>query len=289
MGLGPADFFVRAHFSPIPVAVLVGAAAWYAWSVRRLGRRGRTWPGPRSAAFAGACLLFAVSALSGVYAFDPTNFSAFASQYILAGLLAPALLALSAPITLAVQSSSATPPPPAGWIRSRPVKALTHPLVTWVLFAATVFVLYFTRGLLRQALGGGAIQQLVLLWVLAAGWLFFLPLVDVDPIPIRLGPWARVAYALLTIPVFTIMGMGVESQLAPITTTMSTDSLHLGGAVVWVAANGVAICVALAVFVQWLRADERRAAQHDVANEDAAARQLALWRASREAAARAAR
>lgn len=287
MGLRPADFFLDARAAPLVAVALVAGAAWYAWSVRRLAGRGRQWPVARTASFAGAWLLVAVSAFSGLYAFDPTNFSAFATQYILAGLLAPILLALSAPLSLAVQSSSGAAP--AGWLDSRPFRALSHPLAMWIPLGVTVFALFFIRGLLRASLGGGVVQQVVLLWVLAVGWLFFVPVADLEPVPYRLGPWGRILYVLLSIPLFTIMGMGVESQLGRISPTMSTGSLHLGGAVVWVAANGVAICAALAVFVQWLRADERHAAEQDVLNEAAAARQLALWRASRAAAARASR
>jgi cytochrome c oxidase assembly factor CtaG len=55
----------------------------------------------------------------------------------------------------------------------------------------------------------------------------------------------------------------------------------------WVAGETAALGGVVSVFAQWLRADERRAKAHDRANEAAAARQLALWRASRQAAARA--
>src|SRR5262249_54215379 len=44
----------------------------------------------------------------------------------------------------------------------------------------------------------------------------------------------------------------------------------------------------LAVFVSWLRTDERAAKRNDRVGEAAAAAQLAHWRATREAAARAA-
>ena len=287
MGLGPADFFSKAHVAPLVAVVLVAAAAWYLWSVRRLAARGRAWSASRTACFAGAWLLVAVAAFSGLHAFDSTNFSSFGSQYVMAGLVAPALLALSTPLSLAAQSSSR--PGPARWLESRPMRVVTHPLVTWIPLGATVFVVFFTKGLLRPSLAGGLVQQAVLLWVLAVGWLFFLPVVDVEPIPYRLGPWGRILYLLLTIPVFTIVGMGVESQSHSVTATLSVRSLQLGGAVVWVAANGVAICGALAVFVQWLRADETRAKHHDTVSEAAAARQLAIWRASRDAAARASR
>src|SRR5579859_7163428 len=101
MGLTPTDFFVKAHPGPIGLAVLVLGAAWYSWSVRRLRRAGKPWPAHRTACFLAAWLATAAAACSGLSAFAPSNFSAFATQYVLAGIVAPALLAFSAPVSLA--------------------------------------------------------------------------------------------------------------------------------------------------------------------------------------------
>lgn len=286
MGLTPADFFVKVHFAPAPAVVLVLGGAWYGWALRRLRRQGRRWPAIRTVSFASAWLLMAVTAFSGLTDFARTNFSAFGSEYITAGLVAPALLALSAPLTLAVQSARG--PRDLRWLDSRAMLVAANPFTTWVAFTATVFVLFFTRPLLAGALAGGATGQAVSLWLLAIGWLFFWPVVDLDPAPMRMGHWPRILYLLLTFPVFTIMGMGLESQASPVTSALSIGSLHLGGAVIWVAGESISLLGSLAVFTQWLRADERRMKSQETLNEAAAARQMALWRASREAAARAA-
>jgi putative membrane protein len=284
--LTPVDFFLKAHFEPVPAAVLLLLAAWYGWSVARLRRRGRSWPVARSASFALAWLLVAVSTFSGLPVFARTNFSAFASQYIMVGLLAPTLLAFAAPISLAVQSSSR--PARLGWMERLPARVAAHPFATWIIFAATVFVLFFTKSLLGAVLRGGAVEQVVFLWLLAAGWLYCWPVADIDPAPVRMGHWPRILYLLLEFPVFAIMGMGLESQGPRVAAAMTPGSLHVGGAVIWVVGEGISLLGAIAVFVQWLRTDERRAKGQDTLNEAAAARQLALWRASREAAARAA-
>ncbi len=284
MGLTPWDFFAKARFEPAAAVVLVLGAAWYLWSRRRVRRRGLQWPASRTAAFTAAWALVAVSCFSGLTDFATTNFSAFGSQYIMVGLVAPALLALSAPYTLAVQSSSR--PDRARSVEGWAVKAAGNPFTTWVVFAASLFVVFFT-GVAGAAVGGGLVQQGVFLWLLAAGWLFYWPVAAVDPLPFPIGYWPRVLYLLLTFPVFAIMGMGLESQTGRVAPGISPASLHLGAAVIWVAGEGLALCGSLWVFAQWLRTDERRAQSRDQANEDAAARQLALWRASREAAARA--
>jgi cytochrome c oxidase assembly factor CtaG len=285
MGLTPLDFFVKARFEPVAAAVLLLAAVWYAWSLRRLKRRGRSWPAARTTCFAAAWALLAVSVFSGLAAFGTTNFTAYGSLYIMVGLVAPALLAYSAPVTLALQSSSDRDR--ARGLETRPARVLASPFVTWTLFSASILAVFFT-GVVPATVGGGAAQQAVFLWLVAVGWLFFWPVVDVDAIPRRIGYWPRILYLLLSFPIFAILGMGLESQSGRIAPGISLASLHLGGAVIWVAGETVALGGVVSVFVQWLRDDERRVKTHELANSDAAARQLALWRASRDAAARAA-
>jgi hypothetical protein len=55
----------------------------------------------------------------------------------------------------------------------------------------------------------------------------------------------------------------------------------------WVAGEALGLVGTLAVLVQWLRADERAARRIDRASDEIAAKQLAYWRATREAAAKA--
>ncbi|MDA8046334.1 MAG: cytochrome c oxidase assembly protein [Actinomycetota bacterium] len=285
MGLTPLDFFTKARFEPIDAGLLLVGAAWYIWSLRRLAQKDRRWPAWRTACFAGAWLLFAVVAFSGLSAFDRRNFTAYGSIYIALGLVAPALLALSSPVTLALLSGRDGAG--ASWLEGRTARILGGPVTVWVLFSATVFLVFFA-GVVGATVGGGPGPQLLHLWLLAAGWLYFWPVADVDPSPRRIGYLARILYLLVTFPVFAIMGMGLESQTARVAPGISPASLHLGGAVVWVAGETVALAGVLWVFALWLRADERRVRAQERSNEQVAARQLAVWRASREAAAEAA-
>lgn len=281
MGVGllaPADFFLKARAAPIDTAALVIFAGWYGWALKRRRAEGRPWPALRTACLAAAAVLFLIGTDSGLSAFTPNNFSAFAAQYALVGLIAPALIAFSAPLTLA-----------GGWdgLHTRPARWLAGPVTTWVAFDAAVIILGFS-GLLPDVLGGTWGAQAILLGLTAVGTVFYWPVVDVDPVPRRLGFWPRILYLMLTFPVFAILGMGLESQTTRVKSTMTVGSLHLGAAVIWVAGESVGLLGALWVFSQWLRHDERRAKSHDLANQEAAARQLALWRAARDAAARAA-
>lgn len=281
MGVGllaPADFFLKARVAPIDTAALAVFVVWYAWAVRRRRADGRSWPAVRTGCFAAASVLFLAGTDSGLPAFTPTNFSAFAAQYAMVGLVAPALLAFSAPLTLAGGWD---------WLHTRAARWLAGPVATWLAFDAAVLVLGFS-GLLPHALGRGWAAQAIVLGMAVVGATFYWPVVDVDPVPRRIGFWPRILYLLLSFPIFAILGMGLESQTTRVNPAMTLGSLHLGAAVIWVAGESIGLLGALWVFSQWLRHDERRAKSHDLANQEAAARQLALWRASRDAAARAA-
>lgn len=275
----------RARFEPATVVAVVATTAWYLREVRRLRRDGGYWSPRRTLSFLLAEALVAVAVLSGLAAYAPTNFSAFGTEYILAVITAPGLFALAAPVTLArrrrVEAGRASAQ------GGRLLAVLTNPLLTWPLFAASMFVLFY-GGLLRPSIHDAATQQVVFLALIGAGFLFYWPVVAVDPRPWSLGYWPRILYLLLIFPAWAILGMTLESQGSGLVTGISAASLHLGGAVIWVAGETSALIGAVAVFAQWLRADERSARRHDADNEAAAARQLALWRASRDAAARAA-
>lgn len=281
-GPGPAVFVTGARLEPVTIAVVALGAAWYLRAVRRTRRQGGHWSTHRVAAFLYGEALVAVAVLSGLSVFARTNFTAYGAMYIMVGLAAPVLLAMGSPVALWRLGH----PGRAGRAPGRLIRVLSNPLVAWPPFAASMFVLFYT-GLLGATIHNSAVQQVTFAALIGVGFVFWWPVVALDPVGWRLGHWPRIAYLLLVFPVFAILGMTLESQSGGLVTGISPASLHLGGAVIWVAGETLALGGALAVFVQWLRADERAARRHDEVNEAAAARQLALWRASREAAARA--
>ena len=284
----PLDFWSKASIEPVPAVLIALSLAWYLWSVQRLRARGRDWPVTRTVSFCVAQLLLAVALLSGLASYDDTNFTIHTIQHILIGMLAPIFLALSAPVTLALQASSRRVQ--TGLLKalhSRPAKVLSNPLVTWPLYGGSLFTLYFT-GLYADSLTNAPLHQLIHLHLLVAGCLFFWPAVAIDPLPNRLAPGLRILYLVLALPFHTVLGMALESQTTPIAPGISLSDLHAGGGLMWIAGEAIGLFGVLAVFVQWLRADERAARRTDRVSEAAAARQLAHWRATRDAAARAA-
>ena len=287
-GLTPVTFFTLSSADPVPTAAIVVTAAWYVWAVLRLRARGRKWPVKRLASFLVAELLLAVSLLSGLATFDDTSFTDHMWQHVGLAMLAPVFLALSAPVTLLLQSSNRRVQTAVLKVIHSPVaRLLSSPFVTWPLYGMSLFTLYFTS-LYPDTLTNSTLHQFVHLHLLITGCLFYWPVIGVDPLPRRLNYGVKILYLMLALPFHTILGMALESQTHAIAPGISLADLHAGGALMWVSGEAIGLIGTIAVFIQWLRADERQARRNDRVNEAAAAQQLALWRASREAAARAA-
>lgn len=282
----PPDVITQATFSPVPLLLILALGAWYLGAVRRLAARGEPWPGVCIAAFCLAELSLALGLLSGIAAYDRV-FRVVAVQHILLSIAAPVFLAVSAPITLALQAG--TPRTRATIeraLRSRASRVLSHPKFTWTFYGLSLYVVYFTR-LYAFALQHDAIHTLVHLMLFLAGCFFWWPAVGVDPVPYRPSHGARVFYMLLVLPLYTILGMGLESQSSPLAPGMSMVDMHAGAGVMWVSGEITGLLGTLVLFVLWLRADESAAKQHEGASQASAATQLAHWRATRDAAARA--
>jgi putative membrane protein len=280
------EFFTRASFQPGPAVLVALTTAAYLWAAVRARRSGRGWSGARTGAFCLAEGLYAVAFFSGLPAMHSTSFSAYAAQYIMAVMIAPVLAAFAAPLALLARS--------APWgerllrgVESPAGRLATNPVLLWVLYAASLFGLFFS-GLYGQTARNPTLQAAVFAVLAFVAWLYCWPVADVDPRPRRLGYVARSVYLLLAFPLFSVVGMGLQSQTTPIAPGVSLADLHTGAAVIWVAGETLVILGVVGVWLQWLRDDERRARARDLENTAAAERQLALWRATREAAARAA-
>ena len=134
-------------------------AVLYLLGVRRLLARGDAWPIGRVVAWLAGCavLLFATS--SGIGRYAPAMFSVHMEAHMMLSMLAPVLLVLGGPVTLALRALPAAgkdgTPGPREWllalVRSPLSRFLTNPIVALVLFVGSFYVLYFS-GLFDWAL-----------------------------------------------------------------------------------------------------------------------------------------
>jgi putative copper resistance protein D len=255
-------------------AVTVGAGLLYLLGVRRLAARGRAWPRARSVAFAAGLAVLAVATQSGLAQYDRTLFSYHVVQHVLLGMVAPVLLVLGAPVTLALQAAHR----PAQRrmlhiLHSRPVAWCTHPATVWVAFGATLVVLYFT-GLYELSLRNDAVHVLVHAHFVVVGVLFMGYVVGVDPFGVRLGYGARALYVFLLLPFHAFVGvalLGSDQVLAPgwyatVVRTWGPSPLadqRVGAGILWAAGELIGVIALGIVAYQWMRHEEREGARLD--------------------------
>ena len=263
----------RWEFSPFALLVLAAAivaASWYLRAEWSLSTRGRRWSGKRTASFMAGLVALVVALQSPVSTFTMDYFQAHVIQHLLLMVIAPPLLAMGAPMTLALQTSS----------RSAKVRLLGHPQLPAVqgahppasglvpLLLLDVRLLPDLRPRFRHDphVGHGPDQPGLLLGVDA---------VLVAHRRRRPGPpledeprgedgatcssgcrWSR------SWPWPSSARPGPPPPCTPL------GSTHSGAGILWIGAELFTFLALIPVFVQWVRFEERKGARFD-AQQDA--------------------
>lgn len=175
---------------PLFITAATAAAIAYVAGVRRLRRRGDRWPALRTVAFLAGCAVIIAATSSGIARYAPVLFSVHMVQHLMLGMIAPILLVLAGPVTLALRAlRRATDPAwpgPREWLLSAlhlPVaRVLTHPLVALGFYVVSMYAMYLT-GLFELALRSHAAHMLMIGHFLLAGYLFFWVTIGVDAAP----------------------------------------------------------------------------------------------------------
>jgi len=235
-------------------------AVLYGGGIRRLGRRSRVWPVRRSLAFGAGVVVLAGSALV-----PERSFVGHMAGHVLLGMMAPLLLALSRPVTLALQSVSR--PARRRLLRvlhSGPARTLAHPVVGFGVFGATLVALYLSP-LFPLSLRNPVVHAAVHLHFLAAGCLFLWPLVGADPLP-RPAPYgARILAVLAAVPFHAFLGLALLSTQAPLAPAVypSLSDQHAAAGLLWASGELMTLVTAAIILRLWMDADERHAARLD--------------------------
>ncbi|MEV6446321.1 cytochrome c oxidase assembly protein [Amycolatopsis sp. NPDC051716] len=253
----------------------------YLAGVRRLLRRGDTWPVGRTVAWIAGCVVLLIATSSGVGRYAPAMFSVHMGNHMLLSMVAPVLFVLGGPVTLALRALPAagkdTPPGPREWlvafVHSPVSRFLTHPVVALLLFVGSFYALYFS-GLFDTALNYHWAHLAMNGHFLLAGYVFYWPVIGVDPAPRRIPYLGRLGMMFAAMPFHaffgvilmskqTVIGQVFYGQLhLPWVTDLLADQ-RLGGGIAWAAGEVPVLLVLIALLVQWSRQDEREAKRRD--------------------------
>ena len=281
---GPPTFLrlvVDWRFDWILGVGVIGAAVLYLLAVRRLHRRGDSWQTGRTSAWLAGCAMVLFATSSGLGRYAEAQFSIHMMAHMLLGMVAPIMLVLGGPVTLALRALPAAgrgDPPGlreaiAGAMHSRVARFVTHPVFVFVLFLTSFPALYFSS--LFEVMIASHLGHLVMnLHFLVVGYLYYWVIIGVDPAPRQTQPMIKLAMLLGALPFHAFFGLALMNSH----TAMAADYYNglglpwvtdligeqrLGGAIAWGATELPIIIVMIALLSQWASSDEREARRSD--------------------------
>lgn len=252
------------HDPPSLVAEVAEALSvvLYLRGVRRLAHRGRRWPIGRTISFLVGLVLVVMAVQSGLAQYDSV-FAAHVVQHVLLMMVAPPLLALGAPVTLAMQASRRpTQQRIVAITHHWAIRMLGNPWVAFVSLWGLMFG-YFLTAYYRASLSNQPLHVATHVLFLVTGSMYCWQVFCVDPIRHRLPfPW-RTAYVAVGLLLNALLGILIVSSTAPIATGDSLGDTHLGGILLLVAGEAVTVAEIAWVARKWSAYTKRRDARQD--------------------------
>jgi putative copper resistance protein D len=263
------------------LAVLVAAGVLYARAIVLLRRRGDRWSFGRTLAWYAALAVLAFGTLSGLAVYGRASFSLHMTQHMVLSMIAPLLLVLGSPITLALRALPAAgarqPSGPREWLlavlQSPLSRFLTHPVTAFVIFISAPYMVYFS-GLFQTAMQAHWAHELMHVHFVLAGYLFYESLIGRDPIPYRASYPMRLVTLFASLAFHAFFAVALMSTTAVIAAAYFealnrpwwTDLLsdQTGGAsFAWAFGELPGVLVLVVLLVQWSREDDRQARRGD--------------------------
>lgn len=256
------------------VAALV-LAGGYLGGVRRLVCRDRVWSTGRTVAWLGGCAVILIATSSGIGRYSTAMFSVHMGAHVLISMIAPILLVLGAPVTLALRalpsSAAANPPGPREWLRafarSRVVRVFTHPLIALGGYVGSSYVVYLTS--LYDAAAPAHWAHLVMnACFLLTGYAYYWLIIGIDPLPRQVSSLGKLGLLLAAMPLHAFLGISLmrsatviggdyyRSLALPFVPDLLADQ-RVGAAMGWAAGEIPMVIVLVALLVRWSWTQER--------------------------------
>ncbi|MRG60260.1 cytochrome c oxidase assembly protein [Agromyces sp. CFH 90414] len=241
----------------IVVAAAASAIAAYATGVVVSRRRGRPWPWPRPALWTAGVVLAAISAAGPLASAAEASFVAHMWAHLLGGMLAPLLLVLAAPVTLALRTLHVTPARRLSrLLRSGPARFVAHPVTALALSSGGLWLIYRTP--VFEAMHADPLLRLVVhAHLLVAGCLFTAAIVGLDPRP---HPSRRTLLAIVLVIAVASHGILAKHLAADPPAAVPADDAQAGAQLMYSLGGWVEAAVILVFCAQWYRAAGRRRA-----------------------------
>ena len=249
----------------------------YLWGVFHLRRRGDSWPVGYTVFWVLGCVMVFLTTSSGMGMYMMADFASHMIGHMIISMLAPVMLALGGPLTLALRALPAAgrgnPPGPREWIVefiNNPLsRFLTHPIVATIQFVAGFYVVYF--GGFYETLASEHLGHMFMnVHFLISGYLFYWVIIGVDAAPRQFTPMYRLMVLLGSLPFHaffgillmnypTVLAEGWYSGIGLPWIPDLLQSQRVGGGVAWAMGEIPLFIVMVALGFQWYSSDMREA------------------------------
>lgn len=256
---------------PIFLAAAGVAIVLYLVGLRRLRRRGDSWPPGAALSWLSGWLLLAWTTSGGLARYGEVLFSANLVQHLALALAIPLLLVIGHPVTLAHRTLAAAEDPrwpgPREWLRdllnSRFLHILVRPHVAVAVQAAIALVVYFT-GLYETMWRSDAGHLITYGLVLVVAYALWWGVTGIDAAPHRPTPRTQATALGATVVLLDLLGVALMRTSADIGGYSDTGVARpwgasvlgdqvLGGQItLWVVGSASVLIAVAAPLTTWL-------------------------------------
>ncbi|WP_412059659.1 cytochrome c oxidase assembly protein [Metabacillus idriensis] len=227
----------------------------YCLAVFLSNRSRKQWPFYRTVFWIIGVLLSLLSVIGPLANRAHMDFTAHMLGHLLLGMLAPMLMVLAAPMTLALRTLKVKQ---ARWLirvlKTLPVRVLSGPIVAALLNVGGLWLLYTTD--LYASMHQNALLHIVLHFhVFIAGYLFTVSMIYIDPAPHR----TSFVYRSIVL-VLALGGHGILSKYiyAHPPSGVSAEQAEAGGMLMYYGGDAIDIMIIYILCLQWYRAARPR-------------------------------
>jgi len=256
------------------------AAGLYAYGYAKLRARGDAWPIGRLISWMLGISLVIWATNAGISRYAMVSVEYHMYSHMTLAMIAPVLLVLGAPATLALRTlkpAVGNERGPREWLmwflHSWITRILTNPFYVFFVYVIGLYGLYLTPAfgwLMGSHLGHLFMETHFLI----SGYLFYWVMIGIDPRPKVVPYWGRLLMLLAALAVhgmFAITLMSDPRPLAPewyslVQPPWLTDPVAdtlAGSNVAWGLAELPTLIVMIVIAVQWARSDDRESKRRD--------------------------
>jgi len=270
--------FTLWNFDLVWLLVCAFGIFFYIAGVLRLRARGDKWPVLRAVSWVAGMLLLFYITNGGVNVYEKYLFSTHMLAHMTLGMMVPVLLVPGAPITLALRTVRKRDDGSRGvreWllliVHSRYFGVLGNPVVAAVIFAASLWIFYYSP-LFRWATVEHVGHQWMIIHFLATGYLFVQSLIGIDPVPNRPSYPLRLIVLLATMAFHAFFGLSLMTGSGLLLAdwygamgwgTSALADQQTGGGIAWSVGEIPTVALAIAVAVLWAKSDARESKRYD--------------------------